>query len=149
MTIDICINSNIKDILPSTSCRISLILREIHESFYYLCLFHMHPDNSAATRTRPDPYSSRAFVSSHSRKLANAQTERSVAATSTVLVTESVLSSAYQHCYWMFLSRSPIATTDSRTRIDSYSSRAFVSNHSRKLANAQKSARWQQLAQSS
>ena len=97
----------------------------------------MHPDNSAATRTRPDPYSSRAFVSSHSRKLANAQTERSVAATSTVLVTESVLSSAYQHCYWMFLSRSPIATTDSRTRIDSYSSRAFVSSHSRKLANAQ------------
>ena len=97
----------------------------------------MHPDSSAATRTRPDPYSSRAFVSSHSRKLANAQTERSVAATSTVLVTESVLSSAYQHCYWMFLSRRPIATTDSRTRIDSYSSRAFVSSHSRKLANAQ------------
>ena len=97
----------------------------------------MHPDSSAATRTRPDSYSSRAFVSSHSRKLANAQTERSVAATSTVLVTESVLSSAYQHCYWMFLSRSPIATTDSRTRIDSYLSRAFVSSHSRKLANAQ------------
>ena len=97
----------------------------------------MHPDSSAATRTRPDSYSSRAFVSSHSRKLANAQTERSVAATSTVLVTESVLSSAYQHCYWMFLSRSPIATTDSRTRIDSYLSRAFVNSHSRKLANAQ------------
>jgi len=110
-------------------------LRKIHESFYYLCLFHMHPDSSAATRTRPDSYSSRAFVSSHSRKLA--QTERSVAATSTVLVTESVLSSAYQHCYWMFLSRSPIATTDSRTRIDSYLSRAFVNSHSRKLANAQ------------
>ena len=117
--------------------RISLILRKIHESFYYLCLFHSHPDSSAATRTRPDSYSPRAFVSSHSRKLANAQTERSVAATSTVLVTESVLSSAYQHCYWMFLSRSPIATTDSRTRIDSYLSRAFVSIHSRKLANAQ------------
>ena len=97
----------------------------------------MHPDSSAATRTRPDSYSSRAFVSSHSRKLANAQTERSVAATSTVLVTESVLSSAYQHYYWMFLSRSPIATTDSRTRIDSYLSRAFVNSHSRKLANAQ------------
>ena len=97
----------------------------------------MHPDSSAATRTRPDSYSSRAFVSSHSRKLANAQTERSVAATSTALVTESVLSSTYQHCYWMFLSRSPIATTDSRTRIDSYLSRAFVSSHSRKLANAQ------------
>ena len=112
-------------------------MRKIHESFYYLCLFHMHPDSSAATRTRPDSYSSRAFVSSHSRKLANAQTERSVAATSTVLVTESVLSSAYQHCYWMFLSRSPIATTDSRTRIDSYLSRAFVNSHSRKLANAQ------------
>ena len=88
-------------------------------------------------RTHPDSYSSRAFVSSHSRKLANAQTERSVAATSTALVTESVLSSTYQHCYWMFLSRSPIATTDSRTRIDSYLSRAFVSSHSRKLANAQ------------
>ena len=113
-------------------------MRKIHESFYYLCLFHMHPDSSAATRTRPDSYSSRTFVSSHSRKLANAQTERSVAATSTVLVTESVLSSAYQHCYWMFLSRSPIATTDSRTRIDSYLSRAFVnSTIPRKLANAQ------------
>ena len=34
-------------------------------------------------------------------KLANAQTERSVAATSAVLVTESELSSTYQHCYWM------------------------------------------------
>ena len=101
------------------------------------CLLYAHPDSSAATRTRPDSYSSRAFVSSHSRKLANAQTERSVAATSTALVTESVLSSTYQHCYWMFLSRSPIATTDSRTRIDSYLSRAFVSSHSRKLANAQ------------
>ena len=112
-------------------------MRKIHEYLYYLCLFHSHPDSSAATRTRPDSYSSRAFVSSHSRKLANAQTERSVAATSTALVTESVLSSTYQHCYWMFLSRSPIATTDSRTRIDSYLSRAFVSSHSRKLANAQ------------
>ena len=117
--------------------RISLILCKIHESFYYLCLFHSHPDSSAAMRTRPDSYSLRAFVSSHSRKLANAQTEHSVAATSAVLVTESVLSSTYQHCYWMFLSRSPIATTDSRTRIDSYLSRAFVSSHSRKLANAQ------------
>ena len=67
----------------------------------YLCLFHSHPDSSAATRTRPDSYSPRAFVSSHSRKLANAQTERSVAATSAVLVTESELSSTYQHCYWM------------------------------------------------
>ncbi len=101
------------------------------------CLLYAHPDSSAATRTRPDSYSPRAFVSSHSHKLANAQTERSVAATSTALVTESVLSSTYQHCYWMFLSRSPIATTDSRTRIDSYFSRAFVSSHSRKLANAQ------------
>ena len=53
------------------------------------------------SRTRPDSYSPRAFVSSHSRKLANAQTERSVAATSAVLVTESELSSTYQHCYWM------------------------------------------------
>ena len=112
-------------------------MRKIHESFYYLCLFHSHPDSSAATRTRPDSYSSRAFVSSHSHKLANAQTERSVAATSAVLVTKSELGSTYQHCYWMFLSRSLIATTDSRTRIDSYSSRAFVSSHSRKLANAQ------------
>ena len=96
-------------------------------------MLYAHPDSSAATRTRPDSYSSRAFVSSHSRKLANAQTERSVAATSAVLVTESVLSSTYQHCYWMFLSRSPIATTDSRTRIDSYLSRAFVNSHSTRL----------------
>ena len=65
------------------------------------CLLYAHPDSSAATRTRPDSYSPRAFVSSHSRKLANAQTERSVAATSTVLVTESELSSIYQHYYWM------------------------------------------------
>ena len=40
---------------------------------YYLCLFHMHPDSRAATRTRPDSYSPRAFVSSHSRKLAKTQ----------------------------------------------------------------------------
>ena len=65
------------------------------------CLLYAHPDSSAATRTRPDSYSPRAFVSSHSRKLANAQTERSVVATSAVLVTESELSSMYQHCYWM------------------------------------------------
>ena len=65
------------------------------------CLLYAHPDSSAATRTRPDSYSPRAFVSSHSRKLANAQTERSVVATSAVLVTESELSSTYQHCYWM------------------------------------------------
>ena len=63
------------------------------------CLLYAHPDSSAATRTRPDSYSSRAFVSSHSRKLANAQTERSVAATSTVLVTESELGSGYLFCY--------------------------------------------------
>ena len=100
-------------------------------------LLSRSPIATTDSRTRLDSYSSRAFVSSHSRKLANAQTERSVAATSTALVTESVLSSTYQHCYWMFLSRSPIATTDSRTRIDSYLSRAFVSSHSRKLANAQ------------
>ena len=50
-------------------------------------------------RTRIDFYSSRAFVSSHSRKLANAQTERSVAATSAVLVTESKLGSGYLFCY--------------------------------------------------
>ena len=81
--------------------RISLILRKIHESFYYLCLFHSHPDSSAATRTRLDSYLPRAFVSSHSRKFVNVQTENSVAATSAVLVTESELSSTYQHCYWM------------------------------------------------
>ena len=79
--------------------RISLILRKIHEPFYYLCLFHTHPDSSAATRTRLDSYSPRAFVSSHSRKPANTQTERSVAATSAVLVTESKLGSGYLFCY--------------------------------------------------
>ena len=79
--------------------RISLILRKIHESFYYLCLFHSHPDSRAATRTRPDSYSPRAFVSSHSHKLAKAQTEHSVAATSAVLVTESKLGSGYLFCY--------------------------------------------------
>ena len=87
--------------LPIFDDRISLILRKIHEPFYYLCLFHSHPDSRAATRTCPDSCSPHAFVSSHSRKLANAQTERSVAATSTVLVTESELSSTYQHCHWM------------------------------------------------
>ena len=51
------------------------------------------------SRTRIDFYSSRAFVSSHSRKLANTQTERSVAATSAVLVTESKLGSGYLFCY--------------------------------------------------
>ena len=51
--------------------------------------------------TSPNFYSLRALISRHSRKLANAQTERSVAATSAVLVTESELSSTYQHCYWM------------------------------------------------
>mgnify|MGYP007039684908 CR=1 FL=1 len=51
------------------------------------------------SRTRPDFYSSREFVSSHSCKLANAQTERSVAATSAVLVTESKLGSGYLFCY--------------------------------------------------
>ena len=96
---------------PRTSERRSLLMAgylfivawntRVPECLYYLCLFHLHPDSSAATRTRPDSYSPRAFVSSHSRKLANAQTERSVAATSTALVTESVLSSTYQHCYWM------------------------------------------------
>ena len=63
------------------------------------CLLYAHPDSSAATRTRTDSYSLRAFVSSHSRKLANAQTERSVAATSVVLVTESKLCSGYLFCY--------------------------------------------------
>ena len=71
----------------------------VPECLYYLCLFHMHPDSRAATRTRPDSYSLRAFVSSHSRKLANAQTERSLAATSAVLVTESKLGSGYLFCY--------------------------------------------------
>ena len=63
------------------------------------CLLYAHPDSSAATRTRPDSYSPRAFVSSHSRKLANAQTEHLEAATSTVLVTESKLGSGYLFCY--------------------------------------------------
>ena len=63
------------------------------------CLLYAHPDSSAATRTRPDSYSSRAFVSSHSRKLANAKTERSVAATSAAFVTESKLGSGYLFCY--------------------------------------------------
>ena len=64
-------------------------------------LLSRSPIATTDSRTRIDFYSSRAFVSSHSRKLANAQTERSVAATSAVLVTESELSSTYQHCYWM------------------------------------------------
>ena len=63
------------------------------------CLLYAHPDSSAATRTRPDSYSPRAFVSSHSHKLANAQTERSVVATSAVLVTESKLGPGYLFCY--------------------------------------------------
>ena len=62
-------------------------------------MLYAHPDSSATTRTRPDSYLSRAFVSSHSRKLANAQTERSEAATRTVLVTESKLGSGYLFCY--------------------------------------------------
>ena len=64
-------------------------------------LLSRSPIATTDSRTRLDSYSSRAFVSSHSRKLANAQTERSVAATSAVLVTESELSSTYQHYYWM------------------------------------------------
>ena len=64
-------------------------------------LLSRSPIATTDSRTRIDSYSSRASVSSHSRKLANAQTEHSVAATSTVLVTESVLSSTYQHYYWM------------------------------------------------
>ena len=68
---------------------------------YWRILLSRSPIATTDSRTRLDSYSSRAFVSSHSRKLANAQTERSVAATSTVLVTESELSSTYQHCYWM------------------------------------------------
>ena len=66
-----------------------------------LHILYAYPDSRAATRTHADSYSSRAYTSSHSRKLAAAQTERSVAATSTVLVTESVLSSTSQHCYWI------------------------------------------------
>ena len=68
---------------------------------YWRILLSRSPIATTDSRTRLDSYSPRAFVSSHSRKLANAQTERSVAATSTVLVTESELSSTYQHCYWM------------------------------------------------
>ncbi len=64
-------------------------------------LLSRSPIATTDSRTRLDSYSPRAFVSSHSRKLANAQIERSVAATSAALVTESELSSTYQHCYWM------------------------------------------------
>ena len=62
-------------------------------------LLSRSPIATTDSRTRPDSYSSRAFVSSHSHKLANAQTERSVAATSAVLVTESKLGSGYLFCY--------------------------------------------------
>ena len=62
-------------------------------------LLSRSPIATTDSRTRIDSYSSRAFVSSHSRKLANAQTERSVAATSAALVTESKLGSGYLFCY--------------------------------------------------
>ena len=62
-------------------------------------LLSRSPIATTDSRTRPDSYSPRTFVSSHSRKLANAQTERSVSATSTVLVTESKLGSGYLFCY--------------------------------------------------
>ena len=62
---------------------------------------HAASINKTATGTSPNFYSLRALISRHSRKLANAKTERSVAATSAVLVTESELSSTYQHCRWM------------------------------------------------
>ena len=62
-------------------------------------LLSRSPIATTDSRTRIDSYLSRAFVSSHSRKLANAQTERSVAATSAVLVTESKLGSGYLFCY--------------------------------------------------
>ena len=62
-------------------------------------LLSRSPIATTDSRTRLDSYSPRAFVSSHSRKLANAQTERSVAATSAALVTESKLGSGYLFCY--------------------------------------------------
>ena len=62
-------------------------------------LLSRSPIATTDSRTRLDSYSPRAFVSSHSRKLANAQAEHSVAATSTVLVTESKLGSGYLFCY--------------------------------------------------
>ena len=63
-------------------------------------LLSRSPIATTDSRTRPDSYSSRAFVSSHSHKLANAQTEHSLAATSAaVLVTESKLGSGYLFCY--------------------------------------------------
>ena len=62
-------------------------------------LLSRSPIATTDSRTRIDFYSSREFVSSHSCKLANAQTERSVAATSAVLVTESKLGSGYLFCY--------------------------------------------------
>ena len=63
-------------------------------------LLSRSPIATTDSRTRPDSYSSRAFVSSHSHKLANAQTEHSLAATSAaVFVTESKLGSGYLFCY--------------------------------------------------
>ena len=62
-------------------------------------LLSRSPIATTDSRTRIDFYSPRTFVSSHSRKLANAQTERSVAATSAAFVTESKLGSGYLFCY--------------------------------------------------
>ena len=62
------------------------------------CFFHAANSNNIFQNTL-DSYSPRVFVSSHSRKLANAQTERSVAVTSAALVTESKLGSGYLFCY--------------------------------------------------
>ena len=62
-------------------------------------LLSRSPIATTDSRTRIDFYSPRTFDSSHSRKLANAQTERSVAATSAALVTESKLGSGYLFCY--------------------------------------------------
>ena len=78
-----------------------------NENYYNLCYFlyrnamllSRSPIATTDSRTRLDSYSPRAFVSSHSRKLANAQTEHLEAATSTVLVTESKLGSGYLFCY--------------------------------------------------
>ena len=66
---------------------------------YWRILLSRSPIATTDSRTRLDSCSPRAFVSSHSRKLAKAQTEYSVAATSAVLVTESKLGSGYLFCY--------------------------------------------------
>ena len=70
-------------------------MREIHEFLLALRASQI----TVQLREHAQIPSRRAFVSSHSRKLANAKTERSVAATSAAFVTESKLGSGYLFCY--------------------------------------------------